>query len=121
MQRFGITEAQLRFAAALPERDAGRTMLPNGVVVEEVNEFMKRYRDLIRSEVDRTEDMFDVGDDLLPLLDPSVRGHIALFGKGGRAILQAIRDQDYDTLSARPALSGWQKSRLLLAAVGARL
>jgi hypothetical protein len=44
-----------------------------------------------------------------------------LFGKGGRAILQAIRDQNYDTLSARPSLSAWQKSRLLLSAVGAKL
>lgn len=98
MRRFGVSESQLR------------------------NEKCDQsYRDLIRFEVDRTAEMFDRGEALLPLLDSSVRGHIALFGKGGRAILQAIRDQDYDTLSARPALSGWQKSRLLISAVGAKL
>ncbi|HEX3356883.1 MAG TPA: squalene synthase HpnC [Tepidisphaeraceae bacterium] len=79
------------------------------------------YRDLIRFEVDRTTEMFDRGDELFETLDPSVRGHIALFSKGGRAILQAIREADYDTLSARPALSAWQKGRLVLSAVGAKL
>jgi squalene synthase HpnC len=98
MRRFGVSESQLRDEKC-----------------------DQNYRDLIRFEVDRTAEMFDRGEELLPLLDSSVRGHIALFGKGGRAILQAIRDQDYDTLSARPALSGWQKSRLLISAVGAKL
>jgi squalene synthase HpnC len=98
MRQYGVTEQQLR---------DGRCD--------------QNYRDLIKAQVDRTEAMFDAGSELLPLLDPSVRGHIALFGKGGRAILQSIRDRDYDTLSARPELSGWQKSRLLLSAVGAKL
>ncbi len=98
MRQFGVTEDQLR---------DGRCD--------------KGYRDLIKAQVDRTEAMFEGGDELLPLLDPSVRGHIALFGKGGRAILQSIRDRDYDTLSTRPELSAWQKSRLLLSAVGAKL
>jgi squalene synthase HpnC len=98
MQKFGVTEQQLR-----------------------EGQCDQNYRDLIRFEVDRTAEMFDRGEALIPLLDPSVRGHIALFGKGGRAILQAIRDRDYDTLSDRPSLSGWQKGRLILSAVGAKL
>lgn len=98
MRRFGVTEEQLH-----------------------AQRFDEHYRELIHFEVDRTAEMFDHGEALLPMLDLAVRGHIAMFGKGGRAILQAIRDQDYDTLSARPVLSGWQKSRLLLSAVGAKL
>jgi squalene synthase HpnC len=98
MQKFGVTEQQVREHRCDPN-----------------------YRDLIRFQVDRTVEMFDLGEALIPLLDPGVRGHIALFGKGGRAILQAIRDCDYDTLSDRPALSGWQKGRLILSAVGAKL
>jgi len=78
------------------------------------------YRQLIRFEVDRTEVMFDEGEELLPLLDSSVRGHVSLFGKGGRAILSAIRQQDYDTLSRRPALSKRQKGRLIAAAIMAQ-
>jgi hypothetical protein len=46
---------------------------------------------------------------------------VALFGQGGRAILQAIRKQDYNTLTTRPSLSRWQKGRLVFGAMAARL
>ena len=59
------------------------------------------------------------GDGLLPMLRPAVRKQIALFGKGGRAVLTAIRSQDYDTLTRRPVLSKWQKGRLVLSALAA--
>jgi len=74
------------------------------------------YRQALHFEVDRTAKLFDEGEALLPLLRSDVRGQIGLFAKGGRAVLDAIRRQDYDTLTARPALSNWQKGRLLLAA-----
>ena len=106
MRKFDVSEDQLR-----------QTIGAN----DPSPEFLDRYRAMIRCEVERTEAMFDQGEHLLPLLDPSVRGHIGLFGKGGRAILQAIRDQNYDTLTSRPRLSRLQKSRLLLSAVGAKL
>jgi squalene synthase HpnC len=79
------------------------------------------YRNCIRFEVDRTQAMFDQGEALLPLLDPRVRPQIALFGQGGRAILQAIRKQNYNTLTTRPSLSRWQKGRLVFGAMAARL
>jgi squalene synthase HpnC len=72
-----------------------------------------RFRALIRFEVDRTADLFDRGAALLPLLRPSVRMQVSLFGKGGRAVLSAIRRQNYDTLSRRPRLSKWQKGQLV--------
>jgi len=90
MDRFGVTEQQLRTL----EADS-------------------RVRELIRFEVDRAEALFKRGEALLPLLDLSVRRQIALFGQGGRAILQAIRRQGYDTLSRRPVLSKWQKGKLV--------
>jgi squalene synthase HpnC len=90
MDRFGVNEAQLRTLVA-----------------------DQRVRQLIRWEVDRAEELFQEGQRLLPLLDPAVRSQIALFGQGGRAILQAIRRQDYDTLSRRPTLSKWQKGKLV--------
>ena len=70
-------------------------------------------RKLVRFEVDRTEELFAKGDALLPLLDGSTRRHVGLFGMGGRAVLEAIRRQDYDTLRRRPVLSAWQKGRLI--------
>lgn len=81
----------------------------------------ENFRRAIQFEVDRTEKLFDEGEALLPLLKSEVRGQIALFARGGRAVLQAIRRQNYDTLTSRPALSSWQKGRLLLGAVAGRL
>jgi squalene synthase HpnC len=89
LERFGVTEQQLADGRA-----------------------DEAFCSMLRSEVDRTEAMFAQGEALLPTLDPSVRRHIALFGMGGRAILEAIRRQNYDTLTRRPTLSSWQKGRL---------
>jgi squalene synthase HpnC len=98
MSQFGVTEEQIR---------AGRCD--------------DNYRRLIRFEVDRCRGIFDEGKQLLPMLRPSVRRHVGLFGKGGEAILEAIRRQDYDTLSHRPKLSKWQKGRLVAGATAAML
>lgn len=94
MQRFGVTEKQIR---------EGRCD--------------DNYRRLIEFEVDRTEKMFDEGDGLLPMLEGYVRRQVSLFSQGGRAVLDAIRRQDYDTLSHRPKLSKWQKGKLVARAV----
>lgn len=90
MRQFGVTEEQIR---------EGRCD--------------DRYRRLMAFEVDRTEKLFNEGDALLPLIDPMVGRQIMLFSRGGRAILQAIRGQDFDTLSQRPTLSRWQKGKLM--------
>jgi phytoene/squalene synthetase len=96
MRRFGVTDEQIR---------AGRCD--------------DNYRALLRFEVERTLPMFAEGRQLLPMLRPSVRRQVALFGAGGMAVLDAIRRQDYDTLTRRPALSKWQKGRLVLAGLTA--
>jgi squalene synthase HpnC len=96
MDRFGVSEQQIR---------DGRCD--------------DNFRKLIRFEVDRTAELFDRGEALLPMLCPSVRMQIALFGKGGRAVLDSIRRQNYDTLSHRPTLSRWQKGKLIVATLAA--
>lgn len=98
MRRFNVSEAQ---------------------IVE--GRFDDNFRRLMRFEVARTRRMFDQGEALLPMLRWSVRRHIALFGKGGRAVLAAIRSQNYDTLTRRPKLSKWQKGKLVAGAMGARV
>ena len=102
MDRFGVTESSLR--QQIQERRCDQPM-----------------RRLIEFEVDRTAGLFDEGDALLPMLDRSVRGQISLFGAGGRAVLHAIRRQNYDTLSRRPSLSKWQKGHLISTALLNRL
>ena len=102
MARFGVTEADLRAGIA-----AGRCS--------------DAYAQLLRFEVNRTERLFTAGDALLPLLDAAVRGQVALYGKGGRLVLNAIRAQGYDTLARRPALGKWQKGRLVLSVLTSKL
>ena len=70
------------------------------------------YRALIRHLVDRTAEMFGAGDKLPATLSARYRRQISLFSRGGRAILAAIRLQDYDTLTQRPSLTRWHKTRL---------
>jgi squalene synthase HpnC len=102
MDRFGIAESGLREQIAQGRCETS-------------------VRQMIQFEVDRTARLFDEGQGLLPMLDRSVRGQISLFGAGGRAILQAIRKQKYDTLTWRPSLSKWQKGYLIMTALLNRL
>lgn len=66
-------------------------------------------RGLIESLVERTRDYFRKG---LPLLD-RVRGRLwvdlALFSRGGLAILEKLEEQRWDPLKRRPVLSGGEK------------
>jgi squalene synthase HpnC len=109
--------------------DRGRIYIPLdsmakfGVSEEQIHagEFDDRFAQLMQFEVNRTQQMFDEGRELLPMLHWQVRKHIALFGRGGEEILKAIRRQNYDTLSSRPSLSRWQKTRLMVTALGAGL
>jgi squalene synthase HpnC len=94
MARFGVTESQLR---------EGRCE--------------DNFRRMMRDEVERAEAMLVAGRALLPMLRPAIRRHVSLFGAGGRAILRAIRAQDFDTLSRRPTLSRGQKAGLVFRAL----
>lgn len=71
------------------------------------------FRDLIRFEVDRTEEFLRAGEPLVDLVSPQLRVSVRLFIGGGLAILAAIRRQGYDVWSRRPAVSTWTKLGLL--------
>ena len=77
-------------------------------------------RDLMRFQVERARKYFKDG---LPLLD-RVSGHlkvdIALFSRGGLAILKKIEKLNYDTLSRRPTLSKFEKMRLFLSTLASQ-
>jgi len=91
MARFGYSEEELE----------------RGVVNE-------RFRALMRFEVDRAEALFRQGWPLVGMLKGRARLDVALFTKGGMAVLQAIRRQNYDVLSHRPVVSAPQKLWLIL-------
>ena len=72
------------------------------------------FRRLMAFEVDRAMDLFRQGAALVPMLEESGRLDVALFTRGGVAVLDAIRNQDYKVLTARPSLSRVRKVGLFL-------
>ena len=71
------------------------------------------FRALIRFEVDRAEALFHQGLPLVERLRGRARLDVALFSKGGLAVLKAIRRQDYDVLSHRPTVTSSRKVWLI--------
>ena len=74
----------------------------------------RAFRDLMRSEVNRAQALFEEGLPLATRLSGRARLAIALFSKGGMRVLDAIRKQDYDVLSERPVVTRSRKLWLIL-------
>lgn len=74
----------------------------------------KAFRDLMRSEVDRAQELFEEGLPLAARLGGRAGLAIALFSKGGMRVLDAIRKQDYDVLSRRPVVTRSRKLWLIV-------
>ena len=91
MERFGYTEQELA----------------QGV-------FNTAFRDLLSFEAERAMDLFREGAALVPTLDGVARLDVALFTRGGIAVLEAIKKQGYDVLRSRPKLSRAHKAGLFL-------
>jgi phytoene synthase len=70
-------------------------------------------RDLLRFEVDRTEQIFNLGRPLVASLRGLFSLEISLTWHGGVTILQKVRRLNYDTLSRRPRLTKWDVLPLL--------
>jgi len=76
----------------------------------EVNEAFRR---LMTAEVDLAEGHLRCGLPLVRWMPPELQLDVALFVHGGLAILRAIRGQNYDVWTSRPAVSKKTKLRLL--------
>jgi len=103
--------------------EMGRIYLPQdemaryGVIEEDLAAPRARaaVKALMQFQTERTREYFCAG---FPLID-RVRGHlkvdIALFSRGGVAILEKIEAQGYDTLARRPTLGKREKLILFFA------
>lgn len=84
------------------------------------NRASEALKGLLRFQVERTREYFCAG---FPLID-RIRGHlkvdIALFSRGGLAILGKIEAQGYDTLAHRPTLGKKEKLILFLSTLFSR-
>lgn len=68
---------------------------------------------MMEFEVGRARGLFDEGEELLDLVDGTLKKDIKLFLGGGRAILDAVEKQGFDTLLKRPKVS--KKTKVWLA------
>ncbi|MEZ6143617.1 MAG: squalene synthase HpnC [Zavarzinella sp.] len=76
--------------------------------------FTPQFQQLLTFQVDRAQRLFDAGKPLVGRLTGPIRHDVALFIRGGEAILAKIRQQNYDVWKSRPKLSKWGKISLLL-------
>ncbi|MDE3202401.1 MAG: squalene synthase HpnC [Acidobacteriota bacterium] len=97
MQRFGVTDETIQKGIATPE-----------------------FRSLMKYEVDFARDLFHQGLPLIGMVSRELAIDLDLFSRGGLEILRAIEQQDYDVLSARPAISKRTKLSLALRAVSGK-
>jgi squalene synthase HpnC len=97
MQRFGVTDTNLQQGIATPE-----------------------FRALLKHEVEFARRLFHQGLPLIERVNRDLALDLDLFSRGGLEILNAIEHQDYDVLSARPAISKRTKLGLALRAVSGK-
>jgi squalene synthase HpnC len=72
------------------------------------------FRRLLAVYVDLAEGSLRSGWELLRLLPYELQLPVAAFARGGLAILNAIRQRDYDVWTARPTVGKREKLRILL-------
>ena len=97
MQRFGVTDSTIEQGIATPE-----------------------FRALLKHEVEFARDLFHQCLPLINIVNRDLALDLDLFSRGGLEILNAIERQDYDVLSARPAISKRTKLGLALRAVSGK-
>src|SRR5713101_9284510 len=86
----------------------------------EQRRFTPAFSELMRFEVERTRDLFYRGLPLVERMAANLRLDIELFIQGGLAILRKIERVGYNVWQTRPALSKWDKTRLLAGALARR-
>ncbi|HYW80891.1 MAG TPA: squalene synthase HpnC [Thermoguttaceae bacterium] len=101
--------------------DAGRIYLPLAECRRfgyDESDFSRRecneaFRRLLAAQVEQADGMLRDGTPLIAQMPPELRLSVALFQRGGLAILDAIRRRDYDVWTVRPTLSKMEKLRIV--------
>jgi squalene synthase HpnC len=81
----------------------------------------ENFRAMMKFLVEDTHARLTRGERIVQLVDRDLAATLALFVKGGYAILDAIAAQNYDTLRARPVVTKGAKMRLLLGALAGKM
>jgi squalene synthase HpnC len=97
MRRFGVSDATIAAGVATAE-----------------------FRALLKHEVEFARELFAQGLPLIGRVNRELALDLDLFSRGGLEILNAIERQEFDVLSARPAISKSTKVQLALRAVAGK-
>jgi len=76
--------------------------------------FTPGFREVMREIVAKARELFAEGLPLTGMVDRRLALDLDLFSRGGLRVLDKIEQQDYDVLRARPAISKFERARLLL-------
>jgi len=109
--------------------ERGRRYLPAdamakfGVTDEQIHarRFDGNFRSMMEFLVGDARERLTRGQRIVQLVDRDLAATLALFVKGGHAILDAIAAQSYDTLRARPVVTKGAKLRLLAGALTGKI
>jgi squalene synthase HpnC len=75
--------------------------------------FDQRYVSLMKELIGYTRGLFSKGMPLAKMVEGKLSVDLAMFSRGGMAVLDAIEEMGYDTLHQRPAVSKAKQVRLL--------
>ena len=114
-----VREDYARGRIYIPKNDmevfrVSEAQIAEGIVTPE-------FRGLMRCEVDYARSLFEQGLPLIGKVSRDLAPDLDLFSRGGLEVLRAIERQDYDVLTARPAISKSRKLALALRAVSGKL
>jgi squalene synthase HpnC len=103
----------------IPQED----MAAHGYRLDDLEQrrYNKNFRELMKDLVNRAHMLFLKGLPLVRRVDRRLAVDLELFSRGGLAILEKIRAQDYNVLAGRPALGKWDRLALLARALSATL
>jgi squalene synthase HpnC len=101
--------------------EKGRIYIPldraaaRGLTEKEIvgKKFDQRYVDLMKELIEYTRDLFHRGMPLASMVSGKLSVDLAMFSRGGMAVLDAIESMGYDTLNRRPEVSKGKQVRLL--------
>jgi phytoene/squalene synthetase len=83
----------------------------------ELKQFNDKFKELMKFEVERTEKLFDEGRKLLEMTandenTKKLSKELKLTWLGGTTILNKIKELDYNVLTSRPKIKGFDKLKI---------
>ncbi|HEY3297403.1 MAG TPA: squalene synthase HpnC, partial [Armatimonadota bacterium] len=113
-----VSEDYRRGRVYIPRQDLQQFGCDESTIAE--GRITPAFRDMMRFEVARTQELLDIGAALPLMLDGRVRIDVELFRRGGMAVLEEIRRIEYSVIERRPRVSKFRQALLFLSCIMGR-